>query len=83
MDKILISVYALSLEEEYDIFLPISITIGDAIVLIQKTIHDLSEGNYVLNNQAILYSCDYGKVFNPKSIVKFSGLKNGCKVLLK
>ncbi len=83
MDKILITVYALAIEEEYDIFLPISITMTDAIDRIQNTIFEMSEGNYIINPSPTLYRDEDGKIVNIKNTVKFSGLKNGCKVLLK
>lgn len=83
MDKILITVYVLAIEEEYDLFLPIGITMTDALNRIQNTIVEMSEGNYVFNPSPVLYRDEDGKIINMKNIVKFSGLKNGCKVLLK
>ena len=83
MDKILVTIYVLSLEKEYDLFLPISILVSDAIEIIQQTIYEMSEGNYEINPSPILYSDENGKIININNIVKFSGLKNGCKILLK
>ena len=79
MDKILITVYVLAIEEEYDLFLPIGITMTDALNRIQNTIVEMSEGNYVFNPSPVLYRDEDGKII----IDKFSGLQNGCKVLLK
>lgn len=83
MDKILITIYVLALEEEYDLFLPISITMEDAITRIQNTLVEMSDGNYIFNQSPILYRDEDGKIINLKNTVKFSGLKNGCKILLK
>jgi hypothetical protein len=64
-------------------FLPINLKVSDAMILIQNTIKEMSEDNYEINDSAILYSCEDGKIINFNNIVKFSGLKNGCKVILK
>ncbi len=83
MNEILVTVFVLGLGEEYDIFLPIGIKMSDGIAMIQNTIRELSEDNYVVHDDAKLYSSLDGKLINLENVVKFSGLKNGCKVLLK
>ena len=81
MKKILIVVYVLFLENEYDILLPINISVLEAIELIQTSVCELSGNTYIINDNAVLYDA-YGKVININNIVKFSGLKNGSKVIL-
>ena len=83
MNEIIITVYVLGLDEEYDLFLPIGIKMSEALSLIQDSIRELSEDNYVVHDDAKLYSSFEGKLINLNNVVKFSGLKNGCKVLLK
>ncbi len=82
MDKILVTIYVLATEEEYDILIPINITGIEALNLIQTTIKELSSNNYEINNNAVLFN-EEGKLINLKNSIKFSGLKNGSKVLLK
>ena len=81
MKEILVTIYVLSLQEEYDLFLPISLNVNDAINLIQDAIVEMSEGNYEKKEVAYLYS-ESGKVINSNNPVKYSGLTNGCKVLM-
>ncbi len=83
MNEILVTVYVLGLDEEYDMFLPIGMNMGECLNLIQETIKELSEENYQIHEDAKLYSATEGRLINLKNAVKFSGLKNGCKVLLK
>ncbi len=83
MNEILVTVYVLGLGEEYDIFLPIGMKMSDCLELIQDTIRELSEDNYQVHEDAKLYSSNEGRLINMNNVVKFSGLKNGCKVLLK
>lgn len=82
MDKILVTIYVLELDQEFDLLVPINILCSEALELIQQSIVDLSSGVYEKNQQPLLFS-ESGQLINLKNIVKFSGLKNGCKVLLK
>lgn len=81
MEKILITIYVLSLQKEFDIFLPINVHMNQALDLIQNSILDLDD-NYQIIPNPILYCEQSGKIINVNNTVKFSGLQNGCKVLL-
>lgn len=83
MKKILITVFVLSIGEDFDIFVPIEMKVLQAINLIQKSIFELSNGDYVVkNDNEVILTDAYGQVINPNNIVKFSGLTNGCKILM-
>ena len=53
MNKILISVYVLTIEEEYDMFIPINENMKNVLNLIQQTVVELSDGYYVINQNAL------------------------------
>lgn len=82
MDKILVSVYVLAIDEEYDMYIPINEKVATIVELIQNTIKELSGDYYQINTKALLYNGVDGKIINNNNIVKFSGLKNGTRVLL-
>lgn len=81
MNKIVITIYVASLDIEYDIRIPIGIKVVDALVIIQDSIYDLSNCNFSKNETLNLFSSE-GFLINKNNIVKFSGLKNGMKVIL-
>ena len=81
MNKLLISIYVLNIESQYDLMIPINLSVKEAVDLIQDAIVELSSNSYKKNIEAVLYDED-GKNINQENIVKFSGLKNGSKVLL-
>ena len=83
MDKILVTFYVLSLEEEFDVFIPINVKLAEVLDTVQQTISDMSEGNYDINPNPLLYSDLDGKLMNLNNIVKFSGLMNGSRVMIK
>ena len=81
MDKILVSIYVLRIDETFDIYIPINKNAQEAINLIQKEIVKLSNETYIINEKAMLYT-ENGTVINTNNMVRFSGLTNGQKLLL-
>ncbi len=82
MDKILVSIYVLAIDEEYDMFIPINEKVADIIGLIQNTVKEMSGDYYQINANALLYNGIDGNIINSNNIVKFSGLTNGARLLL-
>lgn len=82
MDKILVSIYVLTIDEEYDLFVSINETVKESLEIIQNAIKELSGGSYQIHPEANLYSGLDGRVVNPHNLVKFSGLANGARLLL-
>lgn len=82
MDKILVGIYVLAIDEEYDMFIPINEKVSNIVDLVQQTIKELSGGYYQINSKALLYNGIDGNIINSNNIVKFSGLKNGSRLLL-
>ena len=81
MNKILVSIYVLALDDYYDILLPINLKMTEAIDLIQNTIIELSSGNYQKHENVMLMNAE-GKIINSNNVVRLSGLTNGCRVVL-
>ena len=81
MNKVLVTIYVLSLDETYDVLLPINLKMMEALDLIQNTIVDLSSNNYIKHANVILMNSE-GKAINNNNNVRLSGLTNGCKVIL-
>lgn len=82
MDKILIEVYVPTIEKKYDILLPINKKIKSVIILLSKTIKELTDDTYIIKNNSFLCDKASGMIYNPEAIIKESGLKNGSEVLL-
>lgn len=81
MNKLLITIYVISIDESYDILLPINLNMSEALELIQNTIVDLSNNNYVKHSNAVLINSQC-KQINVENVVRLSGLTNGCKIAL-
>ena len=81
MDKILVSIYVVALDESYDVLLPINLKLSEALDLVQNTIVELSSGNYQKHDNAVLLNSE-SKIINNNNVVRLSGFTNGCKVVL-
>lgn len=80
-NKILISIKVPMIDEEYDVFVPISKNIKLTIDLLVKTINELTVGHYPLKSNCNLVNLN-GRVLDKKLTIKDSGLKNGDKLIL-
>lgn len=81
MNKILITVVVPTIEEKYDIYIPVSKSIKVTKNLLVKTINELSEGHFPMREKCELLSSE-GRIFDDNLIIKECGLKNGDKIVL-
>ena len=82
MKKVLVSIYVLRLDRTFDVEIPINLSMSDVLSLLQDSIKEMSNGAYQVNSNARLYESHSGNLLNPNNIVKYSGIKNGGKLLL-
>ena len=82
MNKLYIEVKVPTIERKFEMLVPVNKKVSSVIILIQKAINELTEGVYIIKDNAILCDEKLGGVYNHDVLVKDSGLKNGTKVLL-
>ena len=82
MEKILVSIYVLRIDETFDIYIPINKNTQEALNLIQKEIVNLSNETYIINEKAMLYT-ENGTLINTTHMLRIYGLSNGDKSLLE
>ena len=81
MNKLLISVEVPSIEQSFDLFIPINKKIGTIKEYIIKSIHELSGG--ILNDKNYLFfDIDTGIKYGNNVYVKDSGIKNGARIIM-
>ncbi len=80
-NKILVVVVVPMIEEEYNVYIPVSKNIKIATDLIVKTVNELSEGHYPIKKNSVLMDSS-GNIFAKGYTVKESGIKNGDKLVL-
>lgn len=82
MNKVLITVYVPTLEEEYNLFIPINKKIGTIKNKIKESIFEMSEGNFDVTKKYRFFDRETGKDYEETLYVKESGIKNGSKIIL-
>lgn len=81
-NKILIKLSVPEIDEEYDIFIPVSKRIGNVILLINKAIIEFSSGEYILKDTYSLYNKETGQRYDERLLVRETDIRNGANVVL-
>ncbi len=81
MDKVLIDLYVPSLNEHYDVYLPISRKIYEVEKLLSKMIEELSYERYK-NSESLLCYYDTGKIINSNLRVIDCEIATGTRLML-
>ena len=80
-NKIFITVGVPMIDEEYDIYIPVSKNIKLSIDLIVKAINELTNGHFPIKDNYIMINSN-GEILSKSKTIKESNLKNGDKVIL-
>lgn len=81
-NKILIELYLPLFEKEYDIFIPINKRVGTIKQLIEKSLKESHDIDYIIRDDANLYSKEKGTVYDVQLLVKDTDIKNGSRLVL-
>lgn len=81
-NKILLEVYIPSIEKEYDVFIPISKTIGTIKELIENGVIELTNNGYNRQEDTNLYNKETGMIYDVNQKVIDTDLKNGSRLIL-
>ena len=81
MNKILIFIEVPSIEQNFDLFIPINKKVGTVKKYIVQTIKELS-GGILKDKDYTFYDIDTGAKYGNNVFVKDSGIKNGARIIL-
>ena len=81
-NKVLVSLFVPEIGKNYDIYLPVNKKIGNIIILLNKAINELSNGNYKLDSNNLLYNVETKQIYNPDMLLANTNIRNGTKLLL-
>ena len=82
MKEIEINLFVPSLDQNFTMFLPINLEMKVVLSNIQNAIKEMTNGIYEPKMDVRLYDKVTGLLINQNNIVKYSGLKNGCSIML-
>lgn len=81
-NKVLVEVIVPEIEATYDIYLPINKRIGNIIMLLNKTINELTNGCFSGSNHTSLYNKDTSVKYNPSLLLYNTDIRNGTSLIL-
>ena len=81
-DKVLINLFVPEIDKSYDLFIPIGKKVGNIIVLLNKSVFELSDGVYYPKVRNNLYNKDTGLKYELNSTIKDTNIRNGTKLIL-
>lgn len=82
MNKVLVKLYVPTIEEEYDVWLPINKKIYKVINLLIKAIYELSGGYYKPSKMPMLYDKTTAELYDINLNVKENNIRNGSGIIL-
>lgn len=81
-NKVLINVYVPSLDEVYEIYIPINESVNTILDLICKTIYDLSDSDFNIDETHYLLDPDTLTIYLKKQLVRETNINNSKKIIL-
>ncbi len=82
MDKVLIKLYVPSIEERYDVKIPLNKKVSEIIILLIRAIDEFCGGNYNPKEIPHLYNLLTEEMIDSNFRVKDAKIKNGMQLIL-
>jgi len=81
-NKVLVSLIVPSIEERYNVFIPINKKTIEIIFLLNKAINDMTNGSFPLNNNLSLINAETGVIYDVDSTFIENNILNDTKLIL-
>lgn len=81
-NKVLINLYVPEIDIKYDIYLPINKKIGNIINLLNKSINELTNGEYSISNCNSLYNVVTKEKYQSDILLANTNIRNGTQLVL-
>lgn len=81
-NKVLVNISIPEIGNNYDVYLPVNKKMGNIIILLNKAVNEISNNEYKLNKNNILYNIETKKIYNSDILLANTDIRNGTKLLL-
>ena len=81
-NKVLVDLYVPTIDEVYNLYLPVNRKIGNIIVLLNKSLFELTNGSFIGTEVTMLYNRSTGEKYSINSILRETDIKNGTSLVL-
>jgi len=81
-NKVLVDLIVPEIDEEYSVYLPINKKIGNIIILLNKAISELTNGDFELSSTNSLYNKDTCEQYSFDTLLFNTNIRNGTRLIL-
>lgn len=81
-NKVIVELIVPDLDSTYTVYLPITKRIGNIILLLNKSLNELSNGQFELSNRNGLYNRLSGEKYNANDLLYDTNIRNGSQLVL-
>lgn len=81
-NKVCVDLIVPSVEERYNVFIPVNKKTIEIIFLLNKAINDMTDGNFMISEHLSLINADTGAIYNVDNTFLENKILNGTKLIL-
>ena len=81
-NKVLVSLIVPSIEERYNVFIPINKKTIEIIFLLNKAINDMTDGSFPMSSNLSLIDGETGVIYDVEGTFKENNILNDTKLIL-
>ena len=81
-NKVLVTVNVPSLENRYDVYIPVNKKIYSVIKMLCNSLVMLSQGAFVVKDNYLLYDANTGNIYDINALVRDTDIRNGSTIIL-
>ena len=81
-NKVIVKIIVPKLEMTFDVFIPISKKVSTILYLLTKSVNELTNGDYIINEYINLYNKDTKEIYELDKIIKNTNIRNGTELIL-
>lgn len=81
-NKVLVELIVPEIDRKFNLFIPVNKKVGNIIVLLNKSVTDLTNGLYNGTSTTSIYDRLTGKKYNIDDIVRNTDIRNGSTLIL-
>ena len=81
-NKVCVDLIVPSIEERYNVFIPINKKTIEIIFLLNKAISDITDGSFAMSDKLSLINAEDGTVYDVENTFLENNILNGAKIIL-
>lgn len=81
-NKVLVELYVPTIDEIYNLYLPVNRKIGNIIALLNKSLMEVTNGEFVGTEYTMLYNRNTGEMYDVNVSLRETNIRNGSSIVL-